>query len=101
MKIKTGDNVKIMSGKDKGKTGKVLIARPAEGKVVIEGLNLFAKRSRPKQQGQKGETVFVPRALPASRVMLVCANCKNAARAGFREEGGRRVRYCKKCQAAV
>lgn len=100
MKIKKGDMVKIMAGKDRGKTGKVLHALPASGKLVIEGLNTVKKRSRPKQQGQKGETVLVPRPLSASNVMLVCGNCKNPTRVGFREDGGSRVRYCKKCQAA-
>jgi len=101
MKIKKGDNVKIMSGKDRGKTGKVLHALPEEGKIVIDGLNVFKKRSRPKKQGEKGETVLVPRPLPASRVMLICANCKMPTRVGYRTEGAKNVRYCKKCKAGA
>lgn len=99
MKIKKGDTVKIMSGKDRAKIGKVLHAFPNEGRVVVEGLNVFKKRSRPKKQGQKGETVLVPRPLAVSRVMLVCTNCKMPTRVGYRVEGGTHERYCKKCKA--
>lgn len=99
MKIRKGDNVKIMSGKDRGKTGTVLHAYPDKERVIVDGLNVFKKRSRPKRQGQKGETVLVPRPMAASKVMLVCSNCKNPTRAGFRMDGPRKVRYCKKCQA--
>ncbi|MGC9968709.1 MAG: 50S ribosomal protein L24 [Minisyncoccia bacterium] len=98
MNIKKGDQVKIMSGMDRGKIGTVLHALPDEGRVVIEGLNVFKKRSRPKKQGQKGETVLVPRPMPVSKVMLVCSNCKNPTRAGFHMDGPRKVRYCKKCK---
>jgi len=99
MNIKKGDNVKIMSGKDRGKTGKVLNVSPEDNRVTVENLNIFKKRSRPKAQGQKGETVLVPRPMPASKVMLICSNCKNPTRVGFRMDGPRKVRYCKKCHA--
>lgn len=102
MNLKKGDSVKIMGGKDRGKIGKILNTFPDEGKVVIDGLNIFKKRSRPTKQGQTGQTVLVPRPMPASKVMLVCANCKNPTRVGFRvEAGGKKVRYCKKCQATT
>ncbi len=101
MKIKKGDTVKIMKGKDRGKTGLVVRAYPEDGKIMVEGLNLFKKRSRPKKQGEKGQMVEVPRPLPASKVMLVCGNCKKTTRAGFRMEGPRKVRYCKKCKATT
>lgn len=99
MKIKKGDTVKILSGKDRGKIGTVLHAEPDGARVTIEGLNVFKKRSRPKKQGQKGEIVLVPRPMPASKVMLICTNCKNPTRVGFRMDGPRKVRYCKKCKA--
>ena len=69
MNIKTGDTVKVLSGDDKGKTGKVVEAFPAEGKILVEGVNLTKKHERPRQQGQKGQTV--ERAMPiyASKVM--------------------------------
>src|SRR5258708_1497343 len=99
MNIKKDDQVKIMGGKDRGKTGKVLHVLVSEGRVTVEGLNLYKKRVKPKQQGQKGETVLVPRPLPASRVMIVCRSCKRPVRVGFRFEGEAKIRYCKKCQS--
>ena len=99
MNIHKGDNVKIMGGKDRGKIGKVVSVSPDAGRVTVENLNVFKKRSRPKAQGQKGETVLVPRPMPASKVMLICSNCKNPTRVGFRMDGPRKVRYCKKCKA--
>ncbi len=99
MNIKKGDNVKIISGKDRGKTGAVLHVIPETGKIVIDGLNIFKKRSRPKKQGEKGQMVLVPRGLAASKAMLICASCKNPSRVGYRMEGGAKVRYCKKCRS--
>ncbi|MGC9599288.1 MAG: 50S ribosomal protein L24 [Minisyncoccia bacterium] len=99
MNIRKGDNVKILSGKDRGKTGTVLHAYPHEERIIIDGLNIFKKRARPKKQGQKGEVVNVPRPMPVSKVMLVCVNCKNPVRVGFRTDGPRKARYCKKCKA--
>lgn len=101
MNIKKGDQVKIISGKDRGKSGAVLNVFPAEGRVTIEGLNLYKKRVRPKRQGQKGETVLVPRPMFASKTMFLCSSCKKAARVGFRFESGQKVRYCKKCNATT
>jgi large subunit ribosomal protein L24 len=101
MRIRKGDTVKIISGKDRGKTGTVIKVFPKEERILVGGINVYKKRVRPKRQGEKGETVLVPRPLSASKVMLVCKNCKRAARLGFRREGGRKVRYCKKCQSAV
>ena len=99
MKIHKGDMVKIMAGKDRGKTGKVVHVAPAEDRLTVENLNVFKKRARPTKQGQKGEIVQVPRPMPASKVRLICTNCKNPTRVGFRMDGPRKVRYCKKCKA--
>ena len=101
MKIKKGDQVKIINGKDRGKAGSVLKVLPETNKLIVDGLNLYKKRSRPKRQGQKGETVLVPRPLDASNVMLVCKNCKNPTRIAIVSEGSTKIRRCKKCQANV
>lgn len=101
MEIKKGDTIKILNGKDSGKTGKVLHAYPKEGRVVVESLNLFKKRVRPKKAGQKGEIVSVPRPLCVSRVMIVCGNCKKAVRTGHRTEGNQKVRFCRKCNSII
>lgn len=99
MRIKKGDIVKILAGKDRGKTGAVLKAFPKEERILVEGVNLYKKRVRPKRQDQKGETVLVPRPLSASNAMFLCKNCKHGTRLGVRVEGGQKIRYCKKCQS--
>lgn len=101
MQIKKGDQVKIIAGKDKGKTGTVLRVNVADNRVAVEGVNMYKKRMRPKKQGQKGETVSVVRPLNAANVMLVCKNCKEMTRIGARMDGEKKVRYCKKCKATI
>jgi large subunit ribosomal protein L24 len=99
MHIKKGDHIKVMSGKDRGKTGTVLNVSIPDNRVTVEGLNLIKKRTRSKAQGKTGEVVSIPRPMDASNVMLVCKNCKMATRGGFRVERAVKVRYCKKCEA--
>ena len=99
MKLKKGDNIKIISGKDRGKTGTVLKVFPEKDKISVDGLNMFKRRSRPKRQGEKGQTVSVPRPFTASKAMLICKDCKEITRIGYRTEGAIKVRYCKKCKA--
>ena len=101
MKLKKGDNVKILSGKDRGKTGVILAAFPDSGRIQIDGLNVFKKRSKSRKQGEKGQIVAVSRPLAASKVMLICPNCKAPTRIGGRVEGNRKIRYCKKCKATL
>ncbi len=101
MKIIKGDTVKIISGKDRGKTGTVLHAMPSTDRIVIDGLNLVKKNSRPKRQGEKGQVVMVPRPLAAAKAMVMCGSCKEPTRVGYRVEGSRKVRYCKKCKAKI
>ena len=101
MKIIKGDTVKVILGKDRGKTGSVIRTFPARDKIIIDGLNLVKKHVRPKKQGEKGQMVSVPRPLAVSKVMLVCASCKEPTRVGSRMDGARKVRYCKKCKAKI
>jgi large subunit ribosomal protein L24 len=101
MKIHKGDTIKIIVGKDRGKTGKVLKVLPKRNKVLIDGLNLYKKHVRPKQQGEKGQIVSVPRPIDASNVMLICPGCSRAVKIGYRLEEKRKVRYCKKCRAPM
>ncbi len=100
MNIKKGDQVKILIGKDRGKTGRVLKSLPEEEMIIIEGLNLYQKKSRPKRQGQKGEIVSLPRPIHASNAMIICGNCKKATRVSF-AGGGKKTRYCKKCKLEI
>lgn len=101
MKIKKGDNVKVLKGKDRGKTGKVLAVDTKNDMVTVEGVNLYKKHVRPKRQEEKGQTVELVRPLSVSKVQLVCPNCHEATRVGVRGEGVGKVRYCKQCNAAV
>jgi large subunit ribosomal protein L24 len=98
MKIKKGDTVKILSGKDKGKTGVVSKIFPKEDRVLIEGINVYKKHVKPRGQ-QKGEIISVSRPLYASKVMVICKNCGKPTRVGFKIEGDSKSRYCKKCGA--
>lgn len=101
MRIRKNDTIKIITGKDKGKTGKVLKVFPEKGKILIEGLNIYKKHVRPKREGEKGQTISVPRPLDVSNIMLLCLTCDKATRTGFRFEEKRKVRYCKKCSATL
>lgn len=101
MKIKKGDNVIMLSGKDRGKTGKVLIVLAEESKAVVEGLNLIKKHLRPKKQGQKGEIVSKERAVNVSSMALVCRSCNKPVRIGYKVEGQNKFRICKKCKAEI
>ena len=84
--VKTGDNVMIISGKDKGHTGKVLQVSPAEGKVIVEGQNMVTKHVKPRRQGEQGGIVKAEGAIYASKVMPVCPKCGKAVRVGHVEK---------------
>lgn len=101
MKIKKGDQVRIISGKDRGKSGSVLTVYPDKEKLIVEGLNLYKKKVKPKSKGQKGEMVNVARPIWGSKVMLICRSCKKPTRVGYRFEGNQKVRFCRKCEAAT
>ncbi len=101
MKIKSGDKVLMLVGKDKGKIGKVMKVFPKKNKVVVEGLNLCKKHYRPRREGEKGEIVEIPRPVDVSNVALICPNCEKPTRVGYRFENGKKVRYCKKCKGKV
>ncbi len=101
MKIKTGDKVVVISGKDRGKTGKVERAFPEEGSVIVEGANVHKKHQRARQQGQQGQVVEVSAPMPASNVKLICSSCGEATRIGVNTEGETKERICKKCGKTV
>ncbi|MGC8776100.1 MAG: 50S ribosomal protein L24 [Minisyncoccia bacterium] len=101
MKIKKGDKVKILSGKDKNKTGTVSKVFPRENKILVEGINLYKKHIKPGGQRQKGETITVNRPIAASKAMVICPNCGQASRIGFKIENSQKSRYCKKCQSLI
>ena len=99
MHVKRGDTVKVISGKDKGKEGKIIEAFPETGKVVVEGVAVVKKHQKARAQGQESRIIDVEAAINASNVMRVCPSCGKAARTGIKVlEDGSKVRYCKKCQ---
>ena len=98
MNIKKDDKVVVLSGKDKGKEGKVLSADPKGGKLIVEGVNSVTKHVKPKNQQQQGEIVKTEGALYACKVQLYCEKCKTGVRAGHKTlDNGKKVRYCRKC----
>lgn len=97
MKIKTNDQVKIISGKDSGKTGKVIQAFPEKGKVVVEGANIIKKHMRPKRSGDKGQVIELAGPLNLSKVMLICPKCGKQTRVGYKIEADQKKRKCNKC----
>jgi large subunit ribosomal protein L24 len=107
MNIRKNDKVKILAGKDKGKSGKVLQVWPERNKASVEGLNLLIKHMRPKRQGQKGQRIEFPAPVDASNLMVVCPRCGKASRIGQKQETnekgkkGKKLRICKKCQQLI
>lgn len=102
MFIKQNDKVKILAGKDKDKTGKVLQIFPDKGRVSVEGLNLLIKHLRPSKQGEKGQRVEFPSAMDISNLMLVCPKCNKPTRVGYKvTDEGKKFRYCKKCNQTI
>ncbi|MCK9378708.1 MAG: 50S ribosomal protein L24 [Candidatus Moranbacteria bacterium] len=101
MKIKKGDKVQIISGKDKGKKGVVLRAVPSREKVVVEGLNIVKKNSRPKKEGEKGQRIEIPVPIQISNVMLVCPKCDKTTRIEYKLTNNKKLRICKKCKEEI
>jgi large subunit ribosomal protein L24 len=95
-KIKKNDQVKIMAGKDRGKSGRVLRVDRDRGRVLIEGLNMVKKAIRPRGQNRKGGISSVEAALAISNVQILCKKC-GPTRIGLRMEQDQKVRFCKKC----
>jgi len=95
--MKKGDNVLIISGKDKGRTGKIIRAIPKELKILVEGINLKKKHVRPKKDGEKGQIVEIPAALDISNVKIICPKCGKAVKVSYRVDKERKFRICKKC----
>jgi len=93
--VKKGDTVVILSGKDKGKQGKVLEVSPVEQKVIIEGCNMVTKHVKPRRMGEAGGIVKAEAPLYACKVMLVCPKCGKPTRVGHAEKDGKKVRACK------
>lgn len=99
--VKTGDNVQIISGKDKGKQGKVLEVSIKEKKVIVEGRNLVTKHVKPRRQGEQGGLVKAEAPIYACKVMPVCPKCDKPTRVGHEIKGDKKIRVCKHCGAEL
>jgi large subunit ribosomal protein L24 len=97
MNIKKGDTVKVITGKDKGKSGKVLEVFPKEGRIAAEGLNIHVRFSRPKKQGEKGQRLETPGAMNISKLMVVCTSCGNPTRIAHTVNELGSLRTCVHC----
>ncbi len=99
LKVKKNDKVQIISGKDKGKSGKVLFVDKKNGRLIVEGLNVVKKTRRPDQQNQKGGIIDIEAPISLSNVMVVCPKCSKPTRIQKKELGdGMHVRICGKCE---
>lgn len=101
MKIRKKDQVIVISGKYRGKKGKVLRVLPKTNKVVVEGVNLIKKHVRPKKTGEKGQIVEMPSPLHISNLKLICPECNKTAKVGFKIKGKEKYRFCKKCKKDI
>ena len=96
--VKTGDTVVVLSGKDKGKKGKVMAVSPKEGKVIVEKVNIVSKHVKPRRMGEPGGIIKAEGAMYASKVQVICPRCKKPTRVGHKiYEDGTKSRICVKC----
>lgn len=105
MKFKVNDQVQILTGKDKGKTGKIIQVLPTMNRVVVDGVNIMYKHLKPRRKGEKGQRVQFNGPLNATNVILLCPKCGKATRIAYRlsenktDQGSKKIknRVCKKC----
>lgn len=98
MHVKRGDMVEVLSGKDKGKKGKVITVMPDSGKVIVEGVAIVKKHQKARMQGQESGILHMEAPIDSSNVLRVCPKCGKGVRTGVKiMENGAKVRYCKKC----
>ncbi len=97
MRIRKGDRVQVLQGKDRGKVGEVMRAMPAEGRVIVEGINIAKRHQRPTRQTMQGGIIDKDMPVHVSSVAVVCSQC-GPTRVGYRyDDQGRKLRVCKKC----
>ena len=102
MKIRKNDNILVITGKDRGKTGKVRFAYPKKERVMVEGINFVKKHSRAKGAARQAGIIQLEVPINVSNVMLLCNKCNHPTRVGFRFlEDGRKVRVCRRCSEVI
>ena len=102
LKIRKGDRVRVLSGKDKGKEGEVMRSLPREGKVIVEGVNIARKSQRPTRTTKQGGIIDKDMPMQVSNVALVCPSCGKPTRVGYTiDNAGQKARVCKKCGGEI
>jgi large subunit ribosomal protein L24 len=102
LKIRKGDRVRVLTGKDRGKEGEVMRAFPATGKVIVDGVNIAKKHQRPTQANQQGGIIDKDMPIPVSNVAIVCPSCGKPTRVGYKiDPSGAKVRICRKCEGEI
>ena len=101
LKIKKGDTVRVITGKDKGKEGKVLVVDMKNERVIVEGVNMATKHTKARRQGDKSEIIKTEGAMYACKVQLVCPKCDKGVRTKVQFVDGKKVRVCAKCGAEI
>ena len=101
MEIRRDDTVVVLSGKDKGKKGKVLKAFPKSAKVIVAGVNVASRHRKPRNQQDEGGIIKMETPIYACKVQVVCPKCGKAVRVGHAEKNGKSVRVCRKCGAEL
>ena len=101
MKFKKGDNVKVIKGKDKGKTGKIDKVIPKKDQVLISNINQYKRHLKARSQGQPSEIVTLTKPLSSENVILVCPKCNKTTRIGYKLQKGVKSRICKKCNSEI
>lgn len=99
--VKKDDKVYVLTGKNAGKTGKVLKVLPEDGRVIVEGVNMSVKHKKPRGRSQQGGLINQESPVSSSNVMLVCSKCNRPSKTGSRLENGAKVRFCKACGETI
>ena len=97
MRIKKGDNVQVLSGNDKGKTGEVLEVIQKADKVIVKGVNVRKKHVKARKQGDESGIISVECSIPSSKVNVVCSKCGKTTKVAYKMEKDKKIRICKKC----
>ena len=101
MNVKKNDTVVVLSGKDKGKKGKVLSVDPESRKVIVEGISVASRHQKPRKQGEEGGIIKVETPIYVSKVQLVCPKCNKGVRVGYKMDGDKKVRICRACGSEI
>ncbi|MBR1497524.1 MAG: 50S ribosomal protein L24 [Oscillospiraceae bacterium] len=101
MFVRKDDKVVVLSGRDKGKQGKVLTVMPKDGKLIVEGVSVASRHMKPRKQGDQGGIIKMETPIYACKVMVVCPKCGKPTRVAHKIEDGKKSRVCKKCGGAL